>query len=178
MNILTKNQFIFIILSAAALFLLNNILLGSIIPRMPGGSALGITTIFMIALASLLIKRFGCITLIYLVYGFIGLPSHLWQGDVNYLSIIFLLIVSAIVFDAILYFNKYRISSYIISLPIFALIMQLAHAIFAYFAENKIVALDWKSTILSIMIGYLAITLAYLIHEKIADKLKRYDLDK
>jgi len=77
MNTQKRNKILLVLGATIGLFLLNNILLGAIVPRLPGGSATGITTMFVITLLSLKLKQFGVIPVVFFIYGLIGLPSHL-----------------------------------------------------------------------------------------------------
>jgi len=60
-----KRKTVLILGASVGLFLLNNILLGAIVPRLPGGSATGITTLFVITWLSLKLKQFGVIPVVF-----------------------------------------------------------------------------------------------------------------
>jgi hypothetical protein len=159
-----RRQYLFIIASAAALFVLNNLILGAVVPRLPGGSSNGITTMFVVTFVSLTIKRIDCIPLIYFIYALIGLPSHLFIGDWLYLVSILLLLVSAVIFNWLLNKLDYRITSYIIALPVFVIVLQAVNLIYLYFVngQNPILHIDIYSVFLSLLMGYGGILTAFV----------------
>lgn len=162
---LKNKQYLFVFGASVILFITNNIIFGRIIPRLPGGSAFGITTMFTITLVSFILKRFGCIPIMYFTYSLIGIPSHLIANDWSYLVLVLLLVVSAFIFDWLLYKKNYQISSYYIALPIFMVLTKVMNFIFVYFfkGERPIIELKIETMILSLVLGYIGITLAYIL---------------
>jgi hypothetical protein len=163
-----EKPYLFILGASIILFILNNIILGSIIPRLPGGSAFGITTMFTITFISLTIRRFGYIPIVYSIYGSLGIPSHLLMGDWSYLLLIILLVVSAAIFDWFLYKYNYRLLSFFIAFPFFIVLTNIMNFAFVYLIkrENPILDIKIQTFTLSLLLGYLGIVLAYLCIKK------------
>lgn len=165
-----KQQVLFIIISALALFIVNNFILGAVVPRLPGGSSNGITTMFFVTFVSLILKRFGGIPILYLVYGCVGLPSHLLAGDWFYLVIVLLLILSSVLFDWLLKIQRYRIKAYVLSFPVFAVLMQVI-----YVAHSHLISgyqINFSSSVytvlMSLLLGYSGMILAFIFHRRFA----------
>jgi len=138
----------FIIATAVSLFVLNNIILGAIVTRLPGGSAAGITTMFAITLASLVSRKPWAAVITYAIYGLIGLPSHLWAGDWHYLASISLVVAAGLAFDLAVLVGKRKEWSYLAGLllldavlyktvPLLALLMGLAGMVLALLVCKK-----------------------------------------
>lgn len=148
--------------TAIGLFFLNNILLGAIVPRLPGGSATGITTMFVITWLSLKLKQFGVIPIVFFIYGLIGLPSHLAVGDNAYFLAILFLVVSTLVFDLLLKLNKYKISSYFWAFPVLAILVKLSTLYFLFLNSGKWELPDLKDFGIDLLPGYAGIAIGCL----------------
>lgn len=165
-----KQQVLFVIISALALFIVNNLLLGAVVPRLPGGSSCGVTTMFFVTFVSLILKRFGGIPILYLVYGCVGLPSHLLTGDWLYLAIVVLLILSSILFDWLLKIQRYRIRAYVLSFPVFAVLIQVIYVAHSHFINGY--QINFSSSVytvlMSLLLGYAGMILAFIFHRRFA----------
>ena len=149
---------------AVGLFLVNNILLGAFVPRLPGGSATGITTMLAISWIGFHFKRPGLIPLVYLIYGLFGLPSHFFAGDNYYFTGILLLVLPALVFDIFLYFGQYKIVSFIVIFPLFVVCVKFSTQYFFYLKSGEWNFPAWKDGLLSLLFGYAGILFGFLIH--------------
>lgn len=165
-----KQQVLLVIISAVALFALNNLVLGAVVPRLPGGSSSGITTMFFVTLVSIIIKRLGGIPILYLVYGCIGLPSHLLAGDWNYIIVIFLLVLSSILFDCLLSIQSYSIKAYVLCLPAFVILMQMVYPVYIFIVDehNFIFNPDAYTIIKSLLLAYSGMILAVIFYKQFA----------
>lgn len=150
--------------AAIALFILNNILLGTVVPRMPGGSASGITTMFVVTLVSLFTRRIESTPLVYLAYGLIGLPSHIAHGDWAYFTILLSLLIPATVFSLILHRLHYRPLAYFAAFPVHRLLIQgiSSGLMYFFYGQNPIAHMDALTFALSFLSGYGGITAAVI----------------
>jgi len=160
-----RNNILLVLGSTVGLFLLNNILLGAIVPRLPGGSAIGITTMFVITWLSLKLKQFGVIPVVFLIYSLIGLPSHLAAGDTSYFFAIVLLVGSAIVFDILLNIKQYQLSGYVLAFPLLALMIKFSGQ-YLYFLDSG----EWdfpnlQDLLFASLLGYTGIGIGYTIYQ-------------
>ena len=118
-------ELIFIALMAALLFVLNFTIGAGIIAAtgIPASSALidGITNLAVVTFVALVLRKFGAIALLYLVYAIIALPTHMAGGPPGFILKIPFLAGSALLFDLTIYLLKYRKSGFIIGLPILTL---------------------------------------------------------
>ncbi len=74
-------------------------------------------------------ERLGGIPILYLVYGCIGLTSHLLMGDWPYVVIVMLLIMSSILFDWMLQIQGYSIKAYALSFSVFEILIQMIYIV-------------------------------------------------
>lgn len=155
--------------AAIGLFVLNNILLGFIVPKLPGGSATGITSMLVITWLSLTLRKFGHIPVIYLIYGLIGLPSHLAVGDKMYLVAISLLVLSALIYDWVLYLKRYRIIAHIFAYPLFVILVNSSYQFLNFLNTGDWTFPDLKAFLLSFPFGYAGILLGYLLSRKFSN---------
>lgn len=162
------NKLFLSITVAVGLFLVNNILLGAVVPRLPGGSATGVTTMLAIAWISLHLKKPGIIPFIFIVYGLIGLPSHLAMGDKYYFAGILLLVFPALIFDILLYFNQYSIVSYIFIFPLFVVCVKFSTQYFFYVKSGEWAYPGLKDMFLSLLFGYVGLLMGFLIQKNFA----------
>jgi len=161
-----RKEYLIVFGAAIALFVLNNILLGFIVPKLPGGSATGITSMFVVTWLSLTFRKFGHIPVIYLIYGLIGLPSHLAVGDKMYLVAILLLVLSALIYDWVLYLNHYRIPAYIFAYPLLVILVNSLYQFLNFLNAGDWTFPDLKAFLLSFPFGYAGILLGYLLSGK------------
>ncbi|WP_410509418.1 hypothetical protein RSJ42_04115 [Methanosarcina hadiensis] len=160
-NAMLSKENWFITGSAVVLFIVNNIFLGAFLSKMPGGSAAGITTIYVISLVSLVIRKFKSVTMVYMVYGCIGILSHLMVGDWIYIPKVAVVIIIAVIFDFFLHESSYRITSFIFGFALFVFLLNLADYglsyLFGYFTKP----VNIKDMILSLVCGYAGIICAF-----------------
>ena len=82
-------ELIFIALMAALLFVLNFTIGAGIIAAtgIPASSALidGITNLAVVTFVALVLRKFGAIALLYLVYAIIALPTHMAGGPPGFI---------------------------------------------------------------------------------------------
>lgn len=168
-----KEKLFFTVIAAILLFLINNIFLGSIVPRMPGGSATGITTMFVITFLGLLVRQVGFIPLLYLIYGLIGLTSHLLKGDLLYLLIIILMVITALIYDWLLCLNGYRFKAQIFLFPVFFVMTQASSIGISFILKGEEAIYNFQFNIIAIalLLGYLGIIIAFICFKIMGSKL-------
>jgi len=162
----TKNTIFLVFGTAVGLFTINNIFLGFLVPRLPGGSATGITSMLAITWLSLTLRRFGYIPVIYLIYGLIGLTSHMLVGDKMYLVVILLLTLSALIYDWVLSLKQYKITVYIFAFPLLVILVNASYQILNFLNTGDWTLPDFKGVFLSVPFGYAGILLGYLLSKK------------
>jgi len=169
-----NKKLVFTVIVAFILFFVNNILLGSIVPRMPGGSATGITTMFAVTCLGLIVRQPGYIPLLFFVYGLIGLPSHLFIGDWLYLLIIFLMILCALIYDWILSMLKYSLKAHLVAFPLFFIMTQICSMGMSGSFNGKELHLniEYNTIVNSLLLGYSGIFLAYACSRTFRGKIK------
>jgi hypothetical protein len=167
-----KKKLVFTVIVAFVLFFTNNILLGSIVPRMPGGSATGITTMFFITCLGLIVRQIGYIPLLFLIYGLIGLPSHLFIGDWLYLLIIFLMILCALIYDWILSMLKYSLKGHLTAFPLFFILTQIC----SMGMSNSFLNIEYNIIVYSLLLGYSGILLAFACYRIFSGKIKFFNI--
>ncbi len=172
MSIKLNKPYLFAFVAALALFILNNFILGAIVPRLPGGSATGITAAFIVTFSVLKTQRFGVISVIFSIYGLIGIPSHLATGDFYYLWIVLSLVVSALAFDVVVFFSKFQKWGLILGYLIFVFGLNFINAGLQFFIKNQHPMFDLKNTGLGLFLGFSGMLLAYLVHLKFRFKKK------
>ncbi|WP_370574550.1 hypothetical protein [Methanomethylovorans sp.] len=159
-----------IVASAVALFIVNNIFLSVFLSKMPGGSAAGITTIYVISLMSLIIRKFKVVTLIFIIYGSIGLLSHILVGDWIYIPKVAIVIMIAALFDILLHKGSYRAPSFIFGFALFIVLLNATDYGLSYLLENFVKTVNIKDMILSLAYGYAGIIFAFATYELIRNK--------
>ena len=169
-NEVISKEYCFIIGSALVLFIVNNIFLTVFLSKIPGGSAAGITTIYVISLVSLVIRKFKSITMIFIVYGSIGILSHIMVGDWIYIPKVIIVIIIAALFDFFLHRSSYRATSFILGLALFIFILNITEYGFSYFFENFVNSMNIKDVFLSLASGYAGMILAFATYELIRNK--------
>ena len=175
MKSLKTKQLLWLAGAAASLFILNNIMLGFIIPRLPGGSSTGISSMFVLTLISLYFKRFGNIPIIYLFYGLFGLISHLLAGDSMYLLAILFLVLSALVYDLLLYFGKYHVLANLYALPVFIVIENIAMQVLGYIGSGHWNFPKMDGFLMNLVYGFAGIGIAFIVH-RIFERKKKIKL--
>ena len=168
-GILSKEDWL-IVGSALVLFIVNNIFLSVFLSRMPGGSAAGITTIYVISLVSLVIRKFKVITIVFIIYGFIGILSHIMVGDWIYIPKVVIVIMIATLFDFLLHESGYRATSFIFGFVVFVFLLTITDYGFSYLFENFTRTINIKDIILSLAYGYAGIIFAFATYELIRNK--------
>lgn len=169
-NAMLSKENWFITGSAVVLFIVNNIFLGAFLSKMPGGSAAGITTIYVISLVSLVIRKFKSVTMVYMIYGSIGILSHIMVGDWIYIPKVAIVIIIAAIFDFFLHENSYRITSFIFGFALFVFLLNLADYGFSYMIGNFAKPVEIKDIIISLACGYAGIICAFATYELIRDR--------
>lgn len=155
------------IIASVVLFLINNILLGRFIPTMPGGSTTGITTMFVITLLGFVAKSKGYIPLLYLIYGAIGLISHLLVGDWMYLISIALVVLSAAIYDWLLNVGKYVLRVHLLAFPLFYFLSQLNSIVFFYLSNplQFTFQFHFTSIVYALLLGYSGLLIAFVSYK-------------
>lgn len=176
-EMLSKEEW-FIVGSALLLFIVNNIFLSIFLSKMPGGSAAGITTIYVISLVSLVIRKFKSVTMVFIIYGSIGILSHIMAGDWIYIPKVAIVIMIAALFDFLLYESSYRATSFIFGFAIFVFLLNVADYGFSYLFENFAKTIHVKDIILSLASGYAGIIFAFATYELIRNKRIIIEMNK
>ena len=174
-NIIEKNKMLskgdwFIVFSALVLFIVNNVFLSIFLSKMPGGSAAGITTIYVISVVSLVIRKFRSITLVFIIYGSIGILSHIMVEDWIYIPKVAIVIMIAALFDFILHKKSYGATSFIFGFAIFVFLLNVTEYSFSYLFEDFAKPMNIKDIILSLAYGYIGIMFAFATYELIKNK--------
>ncbi|MPM42555.1 hypothetical protein SDC9_89221 [bioreactor metagenome] len=182
-NIIKKNRMLskgdwLIVVSALVLFIVNNIFLSIFLSKMPGGSAAGITTIYVISLVSLVLRKFKSITMIFIIYGSIGILSHIMVEDWIYIPKAAIVIMIAAAFDFILYKNNYRATSFIFGFAIFIFLLNITEYSFSYLFEDFAKPMNIKNILLSLAHGYIGIIFAFATYELIKNKRIITEIEK
>ncbi|MDO8661539.1 MAG: MptD family putative ECF transporter S component [Candidatus Woesearchaeota archaeon] len=119
----TIRQLIFIALMSALLFVVNLTIGSGIIALtgIPGGSAFvtGISNLVVIVFVALTLKKFGSLSLLYLIYGLLALPTDMAGGPPGFIWKIPLLVVPTLLFDYIIWQSNYAKKGFIIGFPFF-----------------------------------------------------------
>lgn len=122
----TTKQLVFIALMAALLFVLNFVVGSWIIALsgVPGSSAFitGITNLAVVSFVALTLRKLGSISLLYLVYGLLALPTPMAGGPPGFVWKIPALVFSALLFELVLHFTKYRKVGFIVGIPVLTLV--------------------------------------------------------
>ena len=160
---LAKRDIFLILGTTFALFFVNNILLGAIVPRLPGGSATGITSMLAVTWLSVKLKQFGVVPALYFLYGLIGLPSHLYAGDTSYFLAILFLAIPAVIFDFFLNLKHYQPLHYLWAFPMFVILVK-ASMQFLLFLESGIWTWpDLKDFFMALLLGYAGIGIGIVL---------------
>ncbi len=96
------------VIAGFLLFVVNNFLLTRLVTRLPGGTAVAVTDMAVVALIVLRTRRFGSVVLIYATYGLLGFLGHLGIDGQAYLLRLPRLLVAALLFDVVVALGKYR----------------------------------------------------------------------
>src|SRR3989338_10383853 len=119
-------ELIFIALMAAALFVVNLIIGSGIIAAtgVPGASGFvtGLTNLIFITFTALVLKRFWYLTILYLVYGILAIPTPMAGGPQGFIFKIIPLVITAFTFEVVVNFFNYRKKGFVIALPAFVII--------------------------------------------------------
>jgi hypothetical protein len=95
------------VLAGLLLFLVNNLLLASVLTRLPGGTALAITDFAVVALV-VSPNRFASVALIYATYAVLAVLGHLGVDAVAHLRHLPVLVGAAFVFDLVIAVGRCR----------------------------------------------------------------------
>lgn len=167
-----RNNILIVLGTTFGLFLLNNILLGFIVPKLPGGSATGITTMFVITWLSLKLKQFGVIPVVFLIYGLIGLPSHLAVGDNAYVLAILLLVIPTLIYDWILHLKQYKFFAYLWVFPILVALVKFSTQFLYFINSSNWQFPNFEDYFMALLLGYTGIIAGYSVF-KIQENKKR-----
>lgn len=177
-------ELIFIALMAAALFVVN-LLVGSGIIAATGivgasGFVTGLTNLIFITFTALVLKRFWSLTLLYLIYGILAIPTPMAGGPPGFFWKIIPLIITAFIFEVVVYFFHYKKRGFVIALPAFV-ILGISAYILTYWALGmpeleKVIAV-WPIMIIAFVpLGYLGIWLGFVIYNRIKNKRVIYQI--
>ncbi len=163
---------------AALLFVFNFTLGAGIIAvtGIPGGSALitGITNLIVITFVALTLKRVGSLTLLYFVYGIIALPTHMAGGPPGFIWKIPLLVISAFLFEILLYFSNYKKIGFIIGLPIFTIFgfgtYLLTYWLLGMPEFEKLSTTLHIIFIMFTILGYIGMWLGFILYNRLKNK--------
>jgi hypothetical protein len=176
-EMLSKENWL-IVGSALVLFIVNNVFLSIFLSKMPGGSAAGITTVYVISLVSLVIRKFKSVTMVFIIYGSIGILSHIMVGDWIYIPKVAIVIMIAALFDFLLHESSYRATSFIFGFAIFVFLLNVTDYGFSYLFENFAKPMNIKDVILSLAYGYAGIIFAFATYELIRNKRISIEINK
>jgi hypothetical protein len=176
-KILSKENWL-IVGSALVLFIMNNVFLSIFLSKMPGGSAAGITTVYVISLVSLVIRKSNSITMVFIIYGSIGILSHIMVGDWMYIPKVAIVIMIAALFDFLLHESNYRATSFFFGFAMFVFLLNLANYGFLYLFDNFAKPMNINDIILSLTYGYAGIIFAFATYELIRHKRISIEMNK
>ena len=111
---------------AAALFVVNNVLLARVNARWLGTAPTGAVTMAFVAWLVLAVRAPGVPPVVFAVYGLLGTPSHLLAGDPAYVLHVALVVAAACLFDRLLAIGRYRPITIVAAFPAFVLAVQAA----------------------------------------------------
>ena len=171
-------ELIFIALMAALLFVVNfSIGEGIIVATgIPGASGFitGITNVLFITFVALNLRKFGAVSLLYLVYGIIALPTHMAGGPPGFILKIPVLVLIALSYEIIIYFARFKKIGFIIGLPIFVIFGMMLYLGTYYLLGmpefNKMYGAALTLTIVFTIFGYLGLWLGFLLYNRLKDK--------
>ena len=174
----TTKQLVFIALMAAFLFVINFGIGGWIIAitGIPSGSIFltGITNLVAVTLIALTVRKFGSISLMYLVYSIIALPTPMAGGPPGYVWKILLNVIAALGGEAVIYHFNYQKKGFIIGLPVLTVFM-----LAIYLAAFRTLGMPEYDKMLSavyfmgaafIVLGYLGMWLGFMVYNRFKDK--------
>lgn len=173
----TTKQLIFIALMAALLFVINFVVGEGIIVAtgIPGSSGFvtGLTNLAVLTLIGLIFRRLGAITLLYLIYGFLAIPTHMAGGPPGAIWKIIPLIITAFVFDLPTWLFKYRKVGFIVGLPAFVIIGLVvyigAYRLMGIPLDEFIHVLPWLIVAFTLL-GYIGVWLGFVLYNRLKNK--------
>ena len=174
----TTKQLIFIALMAALLFVVNFTIGAGIIAvtEIPASSGFitGLTNVLVVTFVALTMRKFGALSLLYLVYGILALPTFMAGGPPGFVWKIPMLVLSAFIFESGLWFFRYKKYGFIISLPIFVVTGLLIYLggfwLFGIPGLDKFIQAIPVFLVLFIMLGYLGMWLGFKLFNKFKNK--------
>jgi len=177
-------ELIFIALMAAALFVVNLIIGSGIIAAtgVPGASGFvtGLTNLIFITFTALVLKRFWSLTILYLIYGILAIPTPMAGGPPGFFWKIIPLVITAFIFEVVVRIFNYRKRGFVIALPAFVVVGISAYILTYWILGmpelEKIIAV-WPIMIaLFVPLGYLGIWLGFKIYNRTKNKRVVYQI--
>src|SRR3989344_2613158 len=171
-------ELIFIALMSALLFVINFTIGAGIIAvtGIPGSSAFitGISNLMFLTFVALVVRKFGVLTLFYLVYAVIALPTHMAGGPPGFIWKIPLLAISAFLMDIVLYYTKFKKVGFIIGLPILTVFGFLLYLVTYYLLGmpefEKLYSVMVVMSIIFIALGYFGMWIGFILYNKMKNK--------
>ena len=105
--------------AGVVLFGVNNLLLARVLTRLPGGTALAVTDLAVVALVTLETRRIPAIATIYATYGFLGFLGHLGVDALAYGRHLPAVVGAALLYDAVVALHRRRQMGLAVGLPLF-----------------------------------------------------------
>ncbi len=174
----TIKGIVFIALMGALLFVVNfslgaGIIVISGIPA-SSGFITGLTNLIFITLTALIIRKFGSVTLMYVVYGLLAIPTPMAGGAPGLVWKVIPLIISAFLLEIPLYAAKYKKLGFIIGVPVLIVVGAISYVLFYVLlglpeADKFLKAIPIMLVAFTIL-GYIGTWLGFVIYNKIKNK--------
>lgn len=177
MSFKTK-ELIFIALTAALLFVVNFSIGAGIIAvtGIPGASGFitGITNLIFITIVALTLRKFGAVSLLYLIYGIIALPTHMAGGPPGFIWKIPVLVLIALLFEITIYIAKFRKIGFILGLPVFVvggMMLYLGTYYLLGMPEfDKMYSAALALAVIFTVLGYIGMWLGFILYNRLKNK--------
>lgn len=170
-------ELIFIALMGALLFIINFSAGGWVIAAtgIPGGSAFvtGFTNLMFVAFVGLTVRKFGVLSLMYLIYGILALPTHMAGGPPGFVWKILPLVIGALVIDICIKVSGEK-KGLIIGLPLYiAVTLPLFLGIYYTLGMPEFDKMLSAAPVLAVaflVLGYLGMWAGFKVHQKLKNK--------
>jgi hypothetical protein len=175
---MSTRQLIFIALMAALVFVVNFSVGEWLVAAtgVPGGSGFvtGFTNGLFITVTALILRKFGSITLVGLIYGILALPTNMAGGPPGFIWKLPLIVLTVLLAESIIHFMSYRKSGFFIALAV-GNAFSMASLAFVFWMLGmsefeKLMGVVYVLYGMFVVLGFIGIVVGFVVYARLKSK--------